>query len=122
MKILLAEDNEDNYLVVKSNLKRIPGHELLWAKNGKELLDRLEEGYEPDMFFVDIEMPVMDGREVIKALRNNQKYKNIPIIVVTASIFADMKSNYKAIGADEILEKPFSRSELLTMIEKYAKR
>ena len=119
MKILLAEDNEDNYEVVKSNLKKLQNIELIWATNGKETLQKLSDGVVPDLFLIDIEMPVMNGKELIISLKNNQLYKNIPIIVITASIFAEMKSSYLSIGANDILEKPFSRSQFLELVGKY---
>lgn len=117
----MAEDNEDNFLVIRSNLKKKPEYELMWAKNGKEVFEILDGGYDPDIFLLDIEMPIMDGNEVIRLLRGDKRYSHKPIVVVTASVFADMKSSYKAVGADDILEKPFSRSELLGVISKHAK-
>ncbi len=119
MKILIAEDNDDNYLVVKSNLKKLKHIELLWVKNGIEALKKLEEGFDVDLFLLDIQMPQMRGDELIIELKKQEKYKNIPIVVITASIFAEMKETYFDLGADEILEKPFSRSQLVEIVERY---
>ncbi len=119
MKVLVAEDNNDNFMVIKANLKKVKGLELYWAKDGLEALEKLEEGLVPDIFLIDIMLPNMRGDDLICKIKKNEKYKNKPIIVITASIFAEMKEKYHDIGADEVLEKPFSRKELLNILEKY---
>jgi CheY-like chemotaxis protein len=122
MKILLAEDNEDNYLVIKSNLRKLAVEtQLIWAKDGQEAIDILGEEDNIDIFLLDIEMPKVDGLELVKWIRANQKFDGVPAVAITASVFAEMKRNYEEKGFDYILEKPFSRKELLDMFENIAK-
>lgn len=118
MEILLAEDNEDNYLVIKSNLKKIEGINLKWLKDGLQAKKELEDGYKPDIFLLDIQMPNMDGIELSRWIRNQNDFKSSCIIATTASVFPEMKEEYKKSGIDYILEKPFSRKDFLETIEK----
>ncbi len=119
MKIFLAEDNGDNYLVVKSNLKKLKTPiELLWATDGQVAIEMLQHENEIELFLVDIEMPILNGIELTKWIRSQKRFLYVPIIAVTASVFADMKKMYLDKGFDFILEKPFSRKELLNMIQR----
>ncbi len=119
MKIFLAEDNEDNYLVVKSNLRKLETSvELLWAQDGKIAIEMLSKEDKVDLFLIDIEMPNIGGVELTRWIRSQERFANIPIIAVTASVFAEMKKMYLDKGFNFILEKPFSRKELLAMLQK----
>ena len=119
MKIFLAEDNEDNYLVVKSNLRKLETPvELLWAKNGVEAIDMLASEPEIGIFLLDVEMPKMGGVELARWIRGQERFAPAPIVAVTASVFAEMKKRYLDEGMDYILEKPFSRQEFLDMLHK----
>jgi CheY-like chemotaxis protein len=119
MRIFLAEDNEDNYLVIKSNLRKLKTPvELLWAKDGKIAIDMLENEENIDIFLVDIEMPNIGGVELTQWIRSQERFIYTPIVAVTASVFAEMKKNYLDKGFDFILEKPFSRKELLDMFQR----
>jgi CheY-like chemotaxis protein len=119
MKIFLAEDNEDNYLVVKSNLRRLlTPVELVWAKDGQEAIEMLENEAHIDLFLVDIEMPRVGGVELAKWIRSQPCFESAPIVAITASVFAEMKERYLDQGMDHILEKPFSRKDFLSMLER----
>ncbi len=119
MRIFLAEDNEDNYLIVKSNLKKVQEPvELLWAQDGEIGIEMLEREDNIDIFLIDIEMPKIGGLELTNWIREQERFANKPIIAVTASVFAEMKKMYLEKGFNFILEKPFSRKELLDIIQK----
>ena len=121
MKIFLAEDNEDNYLVVKSNLRKLKHPvELLWAKDGEEGINILEGQSEIAVFLVDVEMPKIGGLELAQWIRNQERFDEVPIIAITASVFAEMKKRYLEEGMDHILEKPFSRKDFLDMLKQAA--
>lgn len=117
--ILLAEDNEENYFVVQSNLKKLKHVDLKWCRDGLEAIEALEKGLMPDVLLIDIQMPRMDGVELAQRIRQDARWKHLPMIAVTASIFAEMKERYHEAGFDAILEKPFSRSVLLEILEPY---
>ena len=121
MKIFLAEDNEDNYLVVKSNLRKLETPvELIWVRDGEEAINVLQSQSDIGIFLVDVEMPKIGGLELTLWIRNQDRFDNAPIVAITASVFAEMKKRYLEEGMDYILEKPFSRQEFLTMLEKVA--
>lgn len=122
MRIFLAEDNDDNYLIVKSNLKKLQMPlELLWAKDGQLGIDILSVEEDIDIFLIDIEMPFVDGVELTRWIRSQERFKAKPIIAVTASVFAEMKKMYLEKGFDYILEKPFERRALLSLLHKVMK-
>ena len=120
MQIFLAEDNEDNVFIVKTNLKKIyPDAELIRAADGQEAVEMLEGGtLNPAIFLVDIAMPRLDGLGFVKWLKEQTTYKDIPAIAVTASVFAEMKESYIQHGFDMILEKPFTRKDLAAILDK----
>ena len=113
----MAEDNEDNYLVIRSNLKKVdfPVH-LVWAENGEVAIEMLQDLQEIDLFLVDIEMPKVNGIALMEWIRTQKRFEHIYSIAITASVFAQMKTHYLEKGFDAILEKPFSRKEFLDAI------
>ncbi len=122
MRFFLAEDNEDNYLVVKSNLKKLEMPvELLWAKDGQIGIDMLSHEDDIDIFLIDIEMPRVNGVELTNWIRSQERFSKKPIIAVTASVFAEMKKMYLQKGFDYILEKPFARRDFLAMLQEVIK-
>ena len=122
MRIFLAEDNEDNYLVIKSNLRKLEMPvELLWAKDGQIGIDILSKEDDIDIFLVDIEMPRINGVELTNWIRSQERFSIKPIIAVTASVFAEMKKMYLQKGFDYILEKPFARKDFLDMLREVMK-
>lgn len=119
MRIFLAEDNDDNYLVVKSNLKKLEmPYELLWAKDGSIAIEMLSHEDKIDVFLVDIEMPNIGGVALTEWIRSQERFAYIPVIAITASVFAEMKKMYLDKGFDFILEKPFSRKEFLSILQR----
>lgn len=118
MRIFLAEDNEDNYLIIKSNLRKIEEPiELLWAKDGEIGIEMLQSEDSIDLFLIDIEMPKIDGLELTSWIRKQERFCDKPIIAVTASVFAEMKKMYLEKGFNFILEKPFARKEFLQIVQ-----
>ena len=119
MRIFLAEDNEDNYLVIKSNLKKLEiPVELLWAIDGSIATEMLGNEDKVDIFLIDIKMPNIGGVELTKWIRSQERFVHVPIVAITASVFVEMKKMYLNKGFDFILEKPFSRNEFLSMLQR----
>lgn len=114
--ILLAEDKRINYELIKETLS-ITNVDLIWAKNGKEALTHIENKVNIDLVLLDIQMPVMDGYECAKRIK--EITKNIPIVAQTA--YALPKDSYKCFdaGCDDYISKPISLDQFLTKLNKY---
>ena len=86
--ILYAEDDYDDFEAVKEALHQLSSeYELVHASNGTEVISFLEKGPHrlPSLFLLDLNMPVMDGKEVLKWLKSKEQFKSLPIMVFTTS-------------------------------------
>ncbi len=111
--ILLVDDDEDIRTIIKDRLEKL-GYHVLTAGNGQEALRSIDT-QEPDVVILDLQMPVMDGMEVIRRLKDNPQ---LPIIVLTA--FGTIEKAVEAMkaGAFDFVTKPFSPDHLDVMIKK----
>ena len=115
-KILLVDDEPDILRMLEIRLKHA-GYETATACNGKEALEILKK--DPiDLILLDLLMPVMDGREVCKIMKNDEKLKNIPIMLLTASVSTAPEDIKKELQATDIIIKPFQPEDLLQKIKK----
>ena len=86
--ILYAEDDLDDYDALKAALDQITDKvELLWAKNGEEAIRLIEDDKAPTpcLIVLDLNMPVMTGKEVLQWLKNSEKYADLPVMIFTTS-------------------------------------
>ena len=112
-RILVAEDNDSNYLLMTFILK---GHyEYFRAKNGQEAIDKATTEH-PDLVLMDLKMPRMDGLAATKEIK--AVLPNMPIIAVTANAFDSDRQLAMEAGCDAFLSKPVSASECLQVIDK----
>ena len=110
-KVLIVDDLKDNRLMVKLSLKKSGEYQFFEAVNGKDGLDiALKEL--PHIILMDAIMPVMDGFEAIRLLRNNQATKNIPILMVSALDNKNEKVKALQSGISDFISKPFNTIEL----------
>lgn len=121
LKLLLVEDIAANRKVIQQFLKKT-GMNIVVAVNGKIAVESFaQEGGEFDIIVMDREMPVMDGLEATRNIRQiEEKYdlKRTPIIALTAHAFTQHKEECLAAGCDEFLSKPVKKRELLHVVEK----
>lgn len=118
--VLIAEDEASIRDFVVINLKR-SGYEVFEASNGEEAINFFDEhSGEIDIAILDIMMPVIDGLEVCKYLRN--KSKRLGIIMLTARTQEMDKVTGLMVGADDYVTKPFSPSELMARIDAVYRR
>ncbi len=117
LSILLAEDSNTNQLVAKLMLEK-RGHRVVIANNGKEAIEILENNRkEFDIVLMDISMPVLDGLQATKQLRENNV--DIPIIALTANAMHSDQIEYEKAGMNDFLAKPILAPELNAMLNKY---
>lgn len=114
-RILVIEDEFDIRDEVMNWLE-FEGHEVIGAENGKQGLEAICREH-PDLVFCDICMPVMNGHQVLSALRANQDCVNIPFVFLTAAADQDTMYQSKGLGADEYLVKPFSHAEIIGIVK-----
>jgi DNA-binding response OmpR family regulator len=92
------------------------GHEIYEAEDGLDALQKIEQ-YSPDLVILDVMMPNMDGIDVCKALRKNEKTSNLPVVMLSARTNpADVEAGLAA-GANKYLTKPISRKQLLEEVQ-----
>ena len=115
-KILVVDDDPDILTVLKLRLKKA-GYEVMVAANGEEALDLIKKET-PELVLLDLLLPGIQGEEVCKQIKQDDKLKKIPVILFTASV-SDIESRVKKIGADDFIEKPFEAENLLAKIKKF---
>jgi len=117
-KVLVVEDDADCRDLITLILE--DDYQVISAVNGEEALESIERE-KPDIVLLDIMIPRIDGWEVLKKLRADERYKNLTILAVTA--LASEESRQRAIreGATDYIIKPFDPDELLEVLSTYAK-
>lgn len=111
--LLVAEDNESNYFLISSLLE--DDYNLLHAWNGREAVDMFAE-HRPDLILMDINMPLMDGYEATRNIR--QLSETVPVIAVTAYAFASDRTRIMESGFNSYISKPVSSDRLMNEISR----
>lgn len=114
-KILIVDDDTRNIFVLASALEDF-GAEILEAENGKVAMELLEQ-HKIDLILMDIMMPVMDGYQAIKAIRNSKTYSSIPIIAITAKSLKDDRDKCFEAGANDYISKPVDYDNLVRLVK-----
>lgn len=116
-RVLLVEDNPVNQLVAKGMLGKL-GCQVLLANHGGEALSLLET-QEVDLILMDCNMPVMDGYETTRRIRQKAEFAELPIIALTANALSDERERCRAAGMDDYLAKPFRKEELAALLDQW---
>lgn len=116
MKILVVDDNPDNLELV-SDILSATKHELLVASDGLSALEKAQSSV-PDLILLDVNMPNMNGFEVLERLKAQPALIDIPVIMLTAMGDVDSRVRGLGLGADDYLAKPFSPRELLARVDR----
>ena len=118
-RVLLAEDNRINQLVVKKYLE-LSGIDVDIANTGKEVLILLEQ-FNYDAVLMDVHMPEMGGIEVTQIIRSQPRFKNLPIIAQTAGVTREEIDSTLTSGMDDIITKPIKAESLIEILAKWIK-
>lgn len=116
-KILVVDDD----IIITSLIEKIlkgTGYNIIEAYNGEEALRKVSEE-NPDLIILDIMMPKIDGFEVCRRLKSNEKTRPIPIVMLTSKDFLEDKIRGLEIGADDFITKPFNAKEFLVRIKRF---
>lgn len=124
LHVLLAEDNEINALLAVAALKRA-GHTVEVVDNGRAAVDRVTRTAGPryDVVLMDLQMPVMSGREALRHVRSHEKANRLaalPIVVLTAEAGGDVAARVGELGATALLAKPADPAAIVAAVETHA--
>lgn len=117
--ILIADDIKTNREVLKSYLSDYK-FKIIESENGQEAIAAIEK-YKPDLAFLDLRMPVMDGIEANKIIKKHPDWLHIPIIAITASAFTEDEKKVYDLGFSGYVRKPISFNDILLQLKKYIK-
>jgi two-component system, OmpR family, alkaline phosphatase synthesis response regulator PhoP len=118
-KILFIDDEDDFCFFVKLNLEKMGNYKVFTASRGKEGI-RLAKQHKPDLIFLDIMMPEMDGGQVAEILLEDDSTSEIPVIFLTAVIKQEeVLENEGQIGGRDFIAKPVTPERIIEKIETY---
>jgi two-component system, sensor histidine kinase SagS len=116
-RILLVEDNPVNQLVAKGMLSKL-GCDVVVSGHGGDALEQLEQ-HTFDLVLMDCNMPVMDGYEASRQIRQSGRWPQLPIIALTANAMPEERERCRAAGMSDYLAKPFRREELISLLDQW---
>ena len=116
VRALVVDDNRDNRDLLRALLEAA-GVEVDEAGDGLEALEVFEQ-WSPQVVFMDMRMPVMDGYEATRQIKATTKGRAVPVIAVTATAFSDGQERVFAAGADDYIRKPFREEEIFAVLER----
>ena len=122
-RVLVVEDNPTNCMVVKKLLERL-GVEVVTVGDGQQCIDILNEGLQPDLVLMDIQMPVLDGYAASRCIREREAALNLPrlpIVALTANAFAEDRQLCAEAGMDDFLAKPIAQASLHDVVRRWLK-
>lgn len=118
-RILVVDDEVDLVETVRFSLE-LEGLDVLVAYNGEEGLNQARKE-NPDLILLDLMLPKLDGYKVCRLLKFDERYKHIPVLMLTAKTQEKDKILGKETGADEYITKPFEMDELMNKVKHYLK-
>ena len=120
-KVLYVEDNDDNVYMLKMRLELLGDFEVLTAEDGAKGCE-VAVAEQPDVILMDLEMPVVDGWEATRRLRDNPQTRDIPIIALSAHALAGERDKAIAAGCDEFDTKPIEFDRLVATVQRIVRR
>lgn len=112
--VLIIEDNEQNIYLLTFLLNK-HGFNVMQARDGKQGLD-MAIAEQPDLILLDIQLPVMDGHEVARRLKQNPEVKQIPVVAVTSHAMSGDREAILAAGCEGYIEKPINPDTFVDQI------
>ncbi len=119
--IALVEDDPDLLEILTYILEK-EGYKVLAFERGEQFLNSLSENIKPHLIVLDVMLPGMDGFKIAQILKNNDVYRNVPLIFLTAKGLEEDKLKGFELGADDYISKPFSTREFLARVKAILRR
>jgi two-component system, cell cycle response regulator DivK len=116
-KVLYVEDNDDNVYMLKMRLELLGDFEVLTAEDGEKGCE-MAAAERPDIILMDLEMPIVDGWEATRRLRENPQTCDIPIIALSAHALAGERDKAIAAGCDDFDTKPIEFDRLVATVQR----
>jgi CheY-like chemotaxis protein len=120
-KVLVVDDDVRNVFALTSKLERW-GMVVLRAENGRQALDALQAARGVDLVLMDIMMPQMDGYETMRSIRGDERFRDLPIVALTAKAMRDDRRKCLEAGASDYLAKPVGSDQLLSVLRVWLSR
>jgi twitching motility two-component system response regulator PilG len=120
LKVMVVDDSKTIRRTAESLLRKA-GCEVLTAVDGFEALAKIVDD-EPDIIFVDIMMPRLDGYQTCALIKNNTRFRSTPVIMLSSKDGLFDKARGRIVGSEQYLTKPFTREELLGAIRRHTSK
>lgn len=118
LKVMVIDDSKTIRRTAETLLKK-QGCKVITAVDGYEALAKIAE-YNPDIIFVDIMMPRLDGYQTCALIKHNQNFRKTPVIMLSSKDSIFDKARGRIVGSEDYLTKPFTREDLLGALQSYA--
>ena len=119
LKVMVIDDSKTIRRTAESLLKKV-GCEVVTAIDGFEALAMIAD-HHPDIIFVDIMMPRLDGYQTCSLIKHNQQFKGTPVIMLSSKDGLFDKARGRIVGSEQYLTKPFTKDDLIDTIKQYVK-
>ncbi|KKL20094.1 hypothetical protein LCGC14_2458910 [marine sediment metagenome] len=120
LKVMVIDDSNTIRRTAETLLTKA-GCDVITATDGFDSLAKIADK-SPEVIFVDIMMPRLDGYQTCALIKNNSQYKHIPVIMLSSKDGLFDKAKGRIVGADDYLTKPFSKADLFEVLEKFSSR
>ena len=115
LKVLVIDDSKTIRRTAETLLKKV-GCDVITAEDGFEALSKIADTH-PDIIFVDIMMPRLDGYQTTALIKNNKVFKNTPVVMLSSKDGLFDRARGRIVGSEQYLTKPFTKEELLGAIK-----
>jgi len=120
LKVLVIDDSKTIRRTAETLLKK-EGCEVVTAVDGFEALSKIAD-HQPDIIFVDIMMPRLDGYQTCALIKHNQQFRKTPVIMLSSKDGLFDRARGRIVGSEQYLTKPFTRDELLGAIQNHVRK
>jgi DNA-binding NtrC family response regulator len=119
LSLLIVDDDPDDRTFFIEAAKEVDEHiECITANDGQKALELLNNRfpYLPDLIFLDIRMPLLNGKKCLKELKRDERFKNIPVVIYTTSKLVEEAIELKKMGAAHFISKPPNADEIYYLV------